>query len=210
MLREVEIDPARVHFLGRLAYQDYLRLLQVSAAHVYLTVPFVLSWSMLEAMSAGCLVIGSATPPVLEVIEDGVNGVLVDFFSPETIAARVIDVLAHPARYAAIRSAELRKQQRNDQQLVEAFQPVVALAPVYVRPEHSGERKQPQQHRQPASRGAQFTAQLGNVERRDQREQPERGQNLRCRNRPGHRDRNADRQPVGNARKPRAIKTTNC
>jgi len=82
MLNEVAIDPARVHFLGRLSREAYLRLLQVSAAHVYLTVPFVLSWSMLEAMAAGCLIVGSATPPVQEVIADGENGVLVDFFAP--------------------------------------------------------------------------------------------------------------------------------
>src|SRR5579872_6910085 len=102
---ELQLDPARVHFLGRVPRADYLRLLQVSAAHVYLTVPFVLSWSMLEAMSAGCLVIGSATPPVQEVIVDGGNGLLVDFFSPEEIADRVVDALATPARYAAVREA---------------------------------------------------------------------------------------------------------
>ncbi len=102
---EATIDPARTIFLGRIRRADYLRLLQVSAAHVYLTVPFVLSWSMLEAMSAGCLVIGSATPPVQEVIEDGRNGLLVDFFSPAEIADRVVEALAHPARFATLRRA---------------------------------------------------------------------------------------------------------
>lgn len=102
---ELELDPARVHFPGRISRADYVRLLQVSAVHVYLTVPFVLSWSMLEAMSAGCLVVGSSTPPVQEVIVDGQNGLLADFFSPEVIAERVVDALAFPARYTSIREA---------------------------------------------------------------------------------------------------------
>jgi len=102
---EVEVDPARVIFLGRIPRANYLRLLQISAAHVYLTVPFVLSWSMLEAMAAGCLVIGSATPPVQEVIEDGRNGLLVDFFSPAALADRLVEVLAQRPRFAAQRQA---------------------------------------------------------------------------------------------------------
>ena len=105
MLGEVSVDPSRVHFLGRLPYAYYLRLLQVSSAHVYLTVPFVLSWSMLEAMSAGCLVVGSNTAPVQEVIEHGKNGLLVDFFSPGEIAEAVTQVLDHPDRMQALRDA---------------------------------------------------------------------------------------------------------
>jgi glycosyltransferase involved in cell wall biosynthesis len=99
------VDWRRVHFLGRLPYADYLKVLQVSAAHVYLTYPFVLSWSMLEAMAAGCLVIGSATPPVMEVIREGENGVLADFFDAEALARIVAAALAEPARYRAMRDA---------------------------------------------------------------------------------------------------------
>ena len=105
MLKELgdSLDLSRVHFLGSLAYHDFIKLLQVSRVHVYLTYPFVLSWSMLEAMSAGCLILGSRTPPVEEVIEHGGNGLLVDFFSPEEIAQRVCEALEHPQSFASLR-----------------------------------------------------------------------------------------------------------
>jgi glycosyltransferase involved in cell wall biosynthesis len=98
------VDWSRVHFLGRLAYGDYLRVLQVSRAHVYLTYPFVLSWSMLEAMAAGCALVASATAPVQEVVRDGENGLLVDFFDIEALAARVVAVLADPQGHASLRA----------------------------------------------------------------------------------------------------------
>lgn len=102
------LDRARVHFLGQIPYEDYLRLLQVSSVHVYLTYPFVLSWSFLEAMASGCLVVGSATPPVLEVLEDRANGLAVDFFSSDQIADRVEEVLRHPDRMQSLRDAARR------------------------------------------------------------------------------------------------------
>ena len=97
------LDPDRVYFLGKVPYATFLKILQVSAAHVYLTYPFVLSWSMLEAMAAGCLLIGSDTAPVREVIRDDENGRLVDFFRPEAIADAVIDVLANPGEHMQLR-----------------------------------------------------------------------------------------------------------
>ncbi|HBA53987.1 MAG TPA: glycosyl transferase family 1 [Syntrophorhabdus aromaticivorans] len=102
LLKEVTLNPARVHFLGLVPYETHLRTLQISSAHVYLTIPFVLSWSALEAMAASCVVIGSATPPVKEVIEDGRNGLLVDFFSPQQIADKVDEVFDHRDRYHRI------------------------------------------------------------------------------------------------------------
>ena len=95
MLREMDgkIDLSRVQFTGKIPYQQYLALLKKSSVHVYLTYPFVLSWSLLEAMAASCLVVGSRTPPVEEAIRDGENGLLVDFFSPEAIAARVDEAI---------------------------------------------------------------------------------------------------------------------
>jgi glycosyltransferase involved in cell wall biosynthesis len=105
MLEKVPLDLNRVHFTGLLPYTEYLQVIQASSVHVYLTRPFVLSWSMLESMSTGCLVLGSDTPPVRELIQDGVNGLLVDFFSPEKICDRIIEVLEHPTRMAELRTS---------------------------------------------------------------------------------------------------------
>jgi glycosyltransferase involved in cell wall biosynthesis len=99
------IDLSRVHFVGQLGHDDYLRVLQVSAAHVYLTYPFVLSWSMLEAMAAGCLIVGSDTAPVSEVLRDGVNGRLVNFFDHEQLVCVILEALCDPARHRALREA---------------------------------------------------------------------------------------------------------
>ena len=92
-----EADWARVHFLGKLPYNQFLALLQLSTVHVYLTYPFVLSWSLLEAMSAGCAVVASRTAPVLEAIRDGDTGCLVDFFDTEGLVASVCRLLDDPA-----------------------------------------------------------------------------------------------------------------
>jgi glycosyltransferase involved in cell wall biosynthesis len=95
-------DTKRIHFTGRLPHAEYLRALQISSAHVYLTYPFVLSWSLLEALSAGCVVVGSETPPVQELI-DRDNGLLVPFFDTDAVADRVVDALAHPSRFRSVR-----------------------------------------------------------------------------------------------------------
>ena len=104
-LAEVEgrIDPSRVHFLGRVPRRTYLDALAVSAAHVYLTYPFVLSWSLLEALSAGCLVVASDTAPVREAVQHERNGLMVDFFDVEALSARLVDALSAPDRYRTMR-----------------------------------------------------------------------------------------------------------
>lgn len=88
------IDLKRIHFLGKVPYPTFLQVLQISRVHVYLTYPFVLSWSLLESMAAGCLLVASRTAPVEEVIREDENGLLVDFFKPEEVAERVIDALS--------------------------------------------------------------------------------------------------------------------
>jgi glycosyltransferase involved in cell wall biosynthesis len=104
LLAEVgaRLDLSRVHFTGRVPYGTFVNALQVSSAHVYLTYPFVLSWSMLDAMAAGCAVIASSTTPVKEVIRDGENGLLVDFFDAKAIAGKVESVLGEPKRHEAL------------------------------------------------------------------------------------------------------------
>jgi glycosyltransferase involved in cell wall biosynthesis len=121
MLAELgpRLDRDRVHFLGHVSYETYLNVLQVSSVHVYLTYPFVLSWSFVEALAAGCLIVGSATAPVLEWLRDGENGLLVDFFSPQALCERIEAVLEDPerlqplrdaARETAVRMLDLRSQ----------------------------------------------------------------------------------------------------
>ena len=91
-----EQQKSRLHFLGRIPYEKYLAILQVSSVHVYLTYPFVLSWSLLEAMSVGCAVVASDTTPLHEVIEDNVTGKLVNFFSPNELAIKVNALIKNP------------------------------------------------------------------------------------------------------------------
>ncbi|NBV43002.1 glycosyltransferase [bacterium] len=95
LMKKLKIPNDRLHFPGTVDYQKMIDILRISKAHVYLTYPFVLSWSMLEAMSIGCIVIGSSTPPVQEVIEDNKNGFLVDFFYATGLAEKIEWVLDH-------------------------------------------------------------------------------------------------------------------
>lgn len=91
-----QLDLSRVHFLGNIEYRHFIPLLQLSTVHVYLTYPFVLSWSLLEAMSAGCSIVASNTTPLHEAIKDNETGRLVDFFSPKQLAEVVCELLEAP------------------------------------------------------------------------------------------------------------------
>ncbi len=102
------LDLGRVHFVGKLPYDRLVDLIHVARVHAYLTYPFVLSWSMVETMAAGTLVVGSNTAPVAEVITDGVTGRLVDFFDVKGWSAALCDALARPEAYQPMRDAARR------------------------------------------------------------------------------------------------------
>lgn len=102
------IDSSRVKFLGSVDYKKFINLIQITSVHIYLTYPFVLSWSVLEAMSCGAIIIGSNTEPVLEIINDKKNGLIVDFFDHNGLVDKVTNVLNNKEKYIKI-SKEARK-----------------------------------------------------------------------------------------------------
>jgi len=98
-------DWARVHFLGHIPYNRFTALLQVSRLHIYLTYPFVLSWSLLETMSVEGAILASDTAPVRELIKDGVTGRLVDFFDTEALVSEACALLDDPDTRARLGAA---------------------------------------------------------------------------------------------------------
>ncbi len=108
-----QLDLSRVHFMGKVPYPDFKNLLHVSRAHAYLTYPFVLSWSSIEAMAAGCHIIASDTAPVREAMTQGQTATMVDFFDIKGWSAALIDALAHPEKYLHLRTAARRHAQNN-------------------------------------------------------------------------------------------------
>jgi glycosyltransferase involved in cell wall biosynthesis len=110
-----DADWNRVHYLGKVSYDRFLAILQLSTVHVYLTYPFVLSWSLLEAMSVGCAIVASDTPPVREVIRHDETGCLVDFFDVKALSDNVCSLLDDPDKRSALGSkARLFVQERYD------------------------------------------------------------------------------------------------
>jgi glycosyltransferase involved in cell wall biosynthesis len=107
VLAQDAYDLQRIRFVGRLPQDELGRVLASSDLHIYLTVPFVLSWSMMDALSCGAVVLGSDTTPVREMIRDGENGLLADFFDPDAFAEKALAVLRDPAAYRPLgRAAE--------------------------------------------------------------------------------------------------------
>lgn len=105
MLKQLDLDMDRVHFVGSLPFNEYVKLLQISSAHVYLTYPFVASWSLLDAMSCGCPIVASSTEPVMEFIEDGKNGFLFDFYSTSGQVEKIEYVLDNKEMVEPVRQA---------------------------------------------------------------------------------------------------------
>ncbi len=101
----LEIDPTRLHFLGKTAHDQMLAALRLSTAHVYYSYPFVLSWSLVEAMASGCYVVASDTPPLHDAIENGVSGRLLPFFDVAALSEAMIEACRDPAASAPMRAA---------------------------------------------------------------------------------------------------------
>lgn len=92
-----QLNPQQIHFLGKVSYADYRQILQISSAHIYLTYPFIVSWSLLEAMAIQCPIIASKTGPVTEYIQHNKNGLLVDFFNPQQLNQAIDQLLSDAA-----------------------------------------------------------------------------------------------------------------
>lgn len=128
MLEELQgrLDPQRVHILGRLPKNIYRNILQLSNVHVYMTYPFLLSWSMLEAMATGPIVVASDTVPVREIIKDGKNGLLFDFFDSQAMVNRIEEALILPTRKANTLRKAARKTIETEYNFEQCLQTLIA------------------------------------------------------------------------------------
>lgn len=124
MLKKLNLDMDKVHFVGEQPFVDYIKLLQVSSVHIYATVPFVLSWSFLEAMSVGCCIVASATPPVLEMVQDNYNALLYDFYNVDMMVEKIEYALNNPDKIEVVR--------QNARQLVLDKYDIMKTFPQYV------------------------------------------------------------------------------
>ena len=119
MLQELgaQLDLERIHFFGRVPHPQLMALLQASWVHVYLSYPFVLGWSLLEAMACGCCIVGSQGMPVEEAIEHNVEGRLIPMDQPDLLAKEVLQLLASPQTRARFGAAARRRALLYDQRL---------------------------------------------------------------------------------------------
>jgi glycosyltransferase involved in cell wall biosynthesis len=121
VLKQDSYDPERILFAGNAPPDVLAQLLSISDLHIYLTVPFVLSWSLLDAMACGCTILGSDTAPVRELIRDGENGLLCDFFDVDGLTARALEVLEDPERFREL--GETAKREALEGYSMEAIMP---------------------------------------------------------------------------------------
>jgi len=119
MLKELEgqLDLNRIHFLGRIPHTQLMAVLQASWVHVYLSFPFILGWSLIEAMACGCCIVGSQGMPVSEVIQDGVEGILIPMNAPKLLAEKVLQLLANPKARARLGKSARQRALLYDQRL---------------------------------------------------------------------------------------------
>jgi glycosyltransferase involved in cell wall biosynthesis len=131
VLAQDQYDHTKFRFLGNIPPPDLVTLYCLSDLHIYLTVPYVLSWSLMQAMATGCTILASATVPVQEVIEPGVNGLLADFYDVDGLAEQALRVLLEPEQYrhlgAAAREHILQKYELKlcTNQLTQLFEDMV-------------------------------------------------------------------------------------
>lgn len=104
MLQKLDLDLDRIHFVGKLPFARYVNLLQISSAHVYLTYPFVVSWSLFDAMSCACPIVASATEPVMEFVENNKSGLLFDFYNIDEQVEKIEYALNNREKMASIRA----------------------------------------------------------------------------------------------------------
>lgn len=131
------LDWDRLHFLGQVPYEDYKRIIQISRCHIYLTMPFVVSWSLLESMAMEATIVASDVAPVREVMTHGETGLLTDFFDHEGLAEQVAAVLENPGAYAglgpAARARVIANYDFRTVCLPEHLRQINALVPEHIR-----------------------------------------------------------------------------
>ena len=132
-LKQSPMDPNRLHQLPALSYNDYKRVIQRSWVHVYWTVPFILSWSLMEAMASGCCIVASDTPPVQEMITSGDQGQLVDFFDPDALAQQADHLLQNHEQRKRLGLAARQRILRSGYDLNNALKEQVQLINQVVR-----------------------------------------------------------------------------